>query len=148
MADIELPALDLPDIPSGTGKRPAPGERQAQPSAGRRPAVPGADEKDAATCRIPDGSSGERDVNNLVTEMAEIMLRTANAEGDDFLVQVAHTMALVGESHSQGEYHGGSVCGECGLGDTSWPCWNWLQACYTGVEWLWQRAGLRRPVRP
>lgn len=114
MADLELP-MPLPNSPNFT--------------------------KVEETLGKPEVS--KRDVNNMVTEMAHAMLRVAREGNDQFLHQVAANMHMVGEAHSQGEYQGGSVCDECGMGDSPWPCWHWLQAAYTGIEWLAKRAGVQ-----
>lgn len=86
----------------------------------------------------------DRDVNNMVTDMAHAMMRAAREGDDQFLYQVATHMHMIGKAHTQGTgYNSESVCEECGLGDTSWPCWPWLQAAYTGIEWLAKQAGVR-----
>jgi hypothetical protein len=137
VADLELPMpLDLPKV------------EETSPKLGKGHAEVDRAVTDELPVTVPQQNVSERDINNLVTEMAAIMHRSAVAEGDAFLEQVAVNLSLVGEAHSQGEYHGGSVCQECGMGDTAWPCWHWLQAVYTGVEWLYRQAGIQRPVRP
>lgn len=94
---------------------------------------------DEGTQLASTSESGEKNPSNLLTEIAGII--AANAQSA-FERQVAHHMKTIGESHHQTEYHDAGVCAECGLGDTPWPCWTWLQAMYTGVEWLYLKAGV------
>lgn len=145
MADLELPGITPePDGPLCVGGVPAE----------KPPHVKKGDQLDQLVEEIlsrppdkVDERTGYADGSPIVShtgllgEVAAVMMRVAKSEGDFFMHAVGQHLLDLASTHCPNKHEWG-CCDQCGMGDSPWPCGDWMQGLLVGVSWLYKRAGL------